>query len=282
MAGTSPVGRLSRVTLRSGEEVDLWSARDAVVMKALALVVAQHLPLAKPCTHVKGHGGLKGAVRPVLAKLPQARFILKTDVQSSEASIDHHVLRTRLAAHITDDRVLNLIGQYLRRCAEQGGLFGEHTKGIRLGSALSPIIGACFLTELDAQLDTLGLFDVRLMDDILVLAPTRWKLRQAVTVVNQGLAALRLHKHPDKTLSGRVDKGYDFLGDHVHRDRLTVAPKTLEHVVERLRRLDEREPEETRVSSRLGVYVQRWVRWVQVGVSTSLTLPDLGSAWRDP
>src|SRR5262249_55679950 len=57
MAGTYQVGLLSRVTLRSGEEVDLWSARDAVVMKALALVLAQHLPLAKQCTHVKGHGG---------------------------------------------------------------------------------------------------------------------------------------------------------------------------------------------------------------------------------
>jgi hypothetical protein len=43
------------------------------------------------------------------------------------------------------------------------------------------------------------------MDDILVLAPTRWKLRQAVTVVNQVLASLRLHKHPDKTFIGRVD-----------------------------------------------------------------------------
>lgn len=38
LAGTYEVGLLSRVTLRNGEEVDLWAARDAVVMQALALV----------------------------------------------------------------------------------------------------------------------------------------------------------------------------------------------------------------------------------------------------
>ncbi len=30
-----------------------------------------------------------------------------------------------------------------------------------------------------------GLFYVRFMDDILVLAPTRWRLRKAVKVVNR-------------------------------------------------------------------------------------------------
>jgi hypothetical protein len=52
----------------------------------------------------------------------------------------------------------------------------------------------------------IGLFYVRFMDDILVLAPTRWKLRRAVTVVNQVLGSLRLEKHPDKTLIGRTER----------------------------------------------------------------------------
>ncbi len=50
----------------------------------------------------------------------------------------------------------------------------------------------------------LGLFYVRFMDDILVLAPTRWKLRKAVAVVYRGLGALGLAKHPDKTFIGRT------------------------------------------------------------------------------
>jgi RNA-directed DNA polymerase len=53
------------------------------------------------------------------------------------------------------------------------------------------------------------------MDDICVPAPTRWKLRKAVKVVNQVLVSLRVQKHPDKTFIGRIAKGFDWLGYHI-------------------------------------------------------------------
>lgn len=197
------VSLLTRVTLRhikhDEEVVDLWASRDALVFKALSLVLSEHLPLSKHCSHIKGHGGSKGAVRKVLKHIGNNRFVLKTDIKSYYASIDHGLLLERLSAYIKDMRVLNLIGQYLRRCAERGGLFWEFTKGIALGCPLSPIIGAFFLVDLDNRLEKLGLFFVRFVDDILVLAPTRWKLRKAVKNVNQVLATLGLVKHPDKT-----------------------------------------------------------------------------------
>ena len=62
-----------------------------------------------------------------------------------------------------------------------------------------------------------GLFYVRFMDDIVVLAPTRWKLRRAVRTVNGHLGALDLEKHPVKTFIGRIEKGFDFLGYHFSR-----------------------------------------------------------------
>ncbi len=62
-AGRYRFGLLARVTLKDGEEVDLWSARDALVLKALAIVLAKHLPVSARCTHVKDHGGAKAAPR---------------------------------------------------------------------------------------------------------------------------------------------------------------------------------------------------------------------------
>ena len=53
-------------------------------------------------------------------------------------------------------------------------------------------MGAFFLTELDRRLERLGLFYVRYMDDILVLSPSRWRLRKAVKVVNQVFTFLKL------------------------------------------------------------------------------------------
>ena len=127
-------------------------------------------------------------------------------------------------------------------------------------------MGAFFLRSVDQALGKLGLFYVRFMDDIVVLAPTRWKLRAAVKALNQALGALQLAKHPDKTFIGRIEKGFDFLGYRFTPRSLTVARKTIENFLERALRLYEQEPGERGGSPRLESYVTRWRRWATAGL----------------
>lgn len=54
---------------------------------------------------------------------------------------------------------------------------------------------------------------------------THRKLRRSVKVVNTQLAAPDLEKHPDKTLIGKIEKGFDFLRYLSRRQGLTVAQK---------------------------------------------------------
>ena len=70
-------------------------------------------------------------------------------------------------------------------------------------------MGAFFLERLDERMARSGLFYLRFMDDISVLAPTRWRFRKAVRLVNQVLGPLSLSKHPDKTFIGRIERGFD-------------------------------------------------------------------------
>ena len=130
-----------------------------------------------------------------------------------------------------------------------------------MGSPLSPILGAFFLNEVDEACAQRGLFYIRFMDDILVLAPTRWKLRAAVKVVNQVLAALKLDKHPDKTFIGRIEKGFDWLGYHISPAGLRLAAKTIHTFAARLTRLYEQEAGRPNRAARLGQYVRRWMGW---------------------
>jgi RNA-directed DNA polymerase len=92
------------------------------------------------------------------------------------------------------------------------------------------------VTEMKAK----SLSYTRFMDDILVLAPTRWKLRRAVRVVNEILGALGLAKHPDKTFIGRIERGFDFLGYAFSRGPLRVARQRLQNHASRLHRIYER------------------------------------------
>ena len=128
------------------------------------------------------------------------------------------------------------------------------------------MLGAFFLKTVDDALTDSGLFYVRFMDDIIVLAPTRWKLRRVVKTLHRELHALQLEKHPDKTFIGRIEKGFDFLGYRFTPRSLTVARKTIENFLERALRLYEQEPRERGGSPQLESYVTRWRRWATAGV----------------
>ena len=97
LAGRYRLGLLRRIVNRDGDRLDLWAARDAVVLKALALVLGTRLPCSRRCTHLKGHGGSAGARRQVRQALPSHCFVLRTDVREYYASIDHDRLLDRLA-----------------------------------------------------------------------------------------------------------------------------------------------------------------------------------------
>ena len=56
--------------IRTGTEViDLWSSQDALVLKALAYVLGEHLDpvISASCHYVKCRGGAKSAVRKVMS-----------------------------------------------------------------------------------------------------------------------------------------------------------------------------------------------------------------------
>ena len=55
LSGNYRFSLLTRITLKDGDDADLWSARDALVLKALAIVLGKHLPISPRCSHLKGN-----------------------------------------------------------------------------------------------------------------------------------------------------------------------------------------------------------------------------------
>ena len=264
--GTYRFSIQQKISLSGGETIALWSSQDALVIKVLTCFVQELLSsfFRKSCYHLKGHGGLKGAVRDATTHLTDYRFFCKTDVKSYYASIEHCILLSRLHDAIGDRKLIGYIWQFLNRCVEWGGLYQDITKGIPRGSSLSPLLGAFYLLDLDQRMTEMEVKYFRYMDDILILAPTRWKLRKAIRILNKVFNELRLEKHPDKTLIGRTERGFDFLGYHFKPQRLILAQKTITNFIENGLRLYEQEPPHGNMK-RLGDYKQRWQRWVKSG-----------------
>lgn len=225
---------LQRITKANGEVIHLWSSIDSLVLKLLAETLRDVLPKSRCCTHLKGHGGAKQTVTAIHQQSQTHEYVFRTDVKSYYASIHHSIILTKLSANVKDPSVMNLLSQYIKRTVEVGGTFTDIDKGISSGCPLSLLVAGVYLVELDNAMDNKKVFYRRYMDDIIVLAKTRWQLTRAITTINQHFERLKLKQHPDKTFIGRAAKGFDFLGYQFGLKTLSVAKRTLHNHMRRL------------------------------------------------
>jgi len=104
---------------------------------------------------------------------------------------------------------------------------------------------------------------VRYMDDLVLLARTRWGLRRAIAALHEEIAPLGLRLHRVKRFIGRTTRGFDFLGYRIRAGaRLRPSAEGLRRLRERARRLHKREGG----IRRLRQYVLRWWWWFLGGL----------------
>ena len=241
-AGSYRFSPLQKICKKNRQIVHVWSACDALVIKVLTQLLQSQLKLSERCTHLKGHLGLKQTVCDVQAKLPDYTYVCKTDVKDFYASIDQYILLNLLADHVSHRLLRRYCYQIVHRTLECGGEFTEIEQGISRGCALSPLLGALYLTQLDELMSRQpNVYYVRYMDDILLFTKTRWHNRRVIQLLNQQFNELKIKQHPNKTFIGKIERGFDFLGYHFSRQPLTLAAKTVSRHVERWHRLYEQQ-----------------------------------------
>ncbi|MCZ6804876.1 MAG: reverse transcriptase domain-containing protein [Proteobacteria bacterium] len=178
-----------------------WNGRDALVLKAMSLVLGEHLQgkISADCYHLAGHGGAKACVQAVVDQVEQYHYVCRSDVNSYYASIDHDILRKQLADLVDDASVLSLVDRMLARLDDVDAELFAVERGITKGNPLSPILGAVYLMGLDEVVggycQNHGLFYARFMDDWIILCRRR-QLRTVVRLMNQVLDKVKMTKHP--------------------------------------------------------------------------------------
>jgi hypothetical protein len=259
------------VTKADGESIHLWSSQDALVLNMLVMALPEALALSSLCTHIKGHGGLKATVSDLQASLPDYTYVMKTDVKGYYESIDHTILLRQLDKDVTDPFIWRLLVQFVKRSVERGGTFKSIHCGITRGCPLSPVIAAYYLKGLDEQMEgDTRYFYRRYMDDVIILAKTRWHLRKAVRTVNQHFHQLKVEQAPDKTFIGKISKGFDFLGYQFGKEKITVSKRTIQNHIRRLTQLYEQNEHQPNWKMLLDDYRQHWVTWVYSGIPSSI------------
>jgi hypothetical protein len=217
--------------------LSLRSSRDMVALKLITNALQQRMisQIPKSCYHVKGHGGLKKAVRDTCAALPEHRHLVRSDIRSYYESIDFMVLLEIIEAYASHPILLKLIRKALPRTETQGGIFYDYeTRGIAKGSPLSPLIGAIALIPLDQAMGKIkGIFYARFQDDWVILTKSKSALRKVVRITHQVVQALKFQLHPKKTYIGKISHGFNFLGYYFDHEKILPSQETIRRYVKK-------------------------------------------------
>ena len=255
---------LRNTWFENGHKFVRWSPDTSGLLKHVKTVLYDQLKphLSRRCSHIKGHGGVKLSVRYSQRLCNHFSYVARFDVKSYYSSMDHQIILDLLRQYQVTPAVISIVSEYLS--------LPDHNKsgkGMVAGGALSPLIGALYLMPLDKLMEelqaTTGIRYQRYMDDYVIFAPTRHKLRKAIKLMYAMLDDLKVEVHPKKRFIGPTRRGFDFLGYWLEPHRpLTPSQVSLTRLIDRSRQLLER----TASITRLRQYVCRWLQWHHSGL----------------
>ena len=194
------------------------TVRDRVVQAALRLVLE---PIFESDFHANSYGFRPGrsaqqAAGVVLSHLKATRLVVvDVDLKAYFDSIPHARLLEAVRRRITDGRVLDLIGQFLKAGVMEDGELTMPEAGTPQGGVISPLLANIYLDALDQQMAQRGQVMVRYADDFVILCHTAEEATNALADVQTWTAQAGLTLHPTKTRIvdlGQPGAWFDFLG----------------------------------------------------------------------
>lgn len=191
------------------------AVRDRVLQTAAALVLT---PLFEAEFEDCSFGYRRGrsvdqAVRRIMQYRDQGfRWVVDADIACFFAEIDQERLVREVAELVQDVRIIDLIRVWLGAPITDLVTIWRPTKGIALGSPISPLLANLYLDHLDEALLGEDLRLVRFADDFLILCKHEEQAARALDLTEEVLGALRLRLNREKTRIVDFERGFRFLG----------------------------------------------------------------------
>ena len=254
-------------TLKS-HRLGLWAPTDKMRIQRLAAQLKTKLigQVSRCCFHFPGHGGSKAALRLIMRQLPHASWVARFDIKHYYQSMRHDILLNLLHTLGLPSEQRHLMAAFLQSGSTRG-------RGILAGNAIAPLLGTVMLMPLDRlmmawrrQKKIVGYS--RYMDDIVILASSRWGLRRAIKTFHSVLNTLDLQVYGDqKRMIGKVTTGFDFLGYQLQRGRkLRLSQQSVRRFQTRLTGLTSKGPQ------RIRSFVLHWQRAMTAGLTSLISL----------
>ena len=225
-----------------------------------------------------GHGAAR-KVRSIIRR--GFRYAADIDLSKFFDRVQHDVLMTRVARKVKDDRLLRLIGNYLRAGVMVAGVLQRTEEGTPQGGPASPLLANILLDDLDKELEKRGLPFVRYADDFAIFAKSERAAQRIMESVTRYLTEeLRLVVNPTKSRVVSCAQfeylGFSFAGV---KGTIQVSAKSTQKFKHRIREITGRS-RGISMTHRLGLlrsYVRGWTGYF--GLASQLKLFDRLDQW---
>ena len=207
--------------------------------------------------------------------------VVDLDLEKFFDRLNHDKLMARIAARVSDKRLLKLIRAFLTAGVMQNGLVSAVDEGAPQGGPLSPLVSNLVLDELDQELERRGHRFVRYADDCNVYVRSERagkRVMESLTAFITG--RLKLKVNTQKSAVARpVERkflGFSFTGGREPRRR--IAPKALVRFKGRARELTRRTRGVSlgKMGEELSTYLRGWSSYFGY-CQTPTVLRDLDS-----
>src|ERR1700757_2682995 len=164
--------------------------------------------------------------------------VVDLDLEKFFDRVNHDSLMARVAARVTDKRVLKLIRAFLKAGLMEDGLVSPVDEGTPQGGPLSPLLSNLVLDELDRELERRGHRFVRYADDCNIYVSSERAGQRVMESVTRFIThRLKLKVNQAKSAVARPGQrkflGFSFTGEREPRRR--IAPKAIARFKERVR-----------------------------------------------
>jgi RNA-directed DNA polymerase len=239
-------------------------------------------PIFDPTFSEHSHGFRPGrrahdAVRKAQQYIQEGRrWVVDVDLEKFFDRVNHDVLMGKLENRIGDRRMLRLIRRYLEAGIMADGVVVERHEGTPQGGPLSPLLANVLLDEVDKELEKRGHAFVRYADDCNVYVRSKRAGDRVLAALRSKYAKLRLRVNKEKSTVARVwDRkflGYSFWVAKGKVVKLRVAPKALEELKQRVRRITNRNGGRSmdQVTKELGMYLRGWKQYFKLADTPGL------------
>jgi len=171
------------------------------------------------------------------------RWVVDLDLEKFFDRVCHDKLMARIAARVSDKRMLKLIRAFLTAGVMENGLVSAVDEGTPQGGPLSPLLSNLVLDELDRELERRGHRFVRYADDSNVYVRSERAAQRVMASLTVFITRrLKLKVNGEKSAVARPAER-KFLGFSFTRHRQPqrrIAPKALQRFKARVRELTSR------------------------------------------